>query len=75
MPPHRYYKYLRFKHFISINFMKSLAVKGASNIAPFVAAGTVAFFSAVIGFGFYHGAFHFNGNSTHCHAEGVCHNH
>lgn len=55
--------------------MKSLAVKGASNIAPFVAASAVAFFSAVIGFGFYHGTFHMNGNSTHCHSEGICHNH
>jgi high-affinity Fe2+/Pb2+ permease len=55
--------------------MKTLLVKGASNVAPFAAATAVAFFSAVIGFGFYHGAFHMNGNSTHCHAEGVCHNH
>tara|TARA_B100000073_G_scaffold247877_1_gene208185 strand:- start:4710 stop:4877 length:168 start_codon:yes stop_codon:yes gene_type:complete len=55
--------------------MKSLVAKGASNVAPFAAASVVAVFSAIIGFGFYHGAFHFNANTTHCHADGVCHNH
>jgi hypothetical protein len=56
-------------------FMKSLVAKGASDLAPFAAATAVAFISAIIGFGFYHGEFHMNSNSTHCHSEGICHNH
>jgi hypothetical protein len=31
-------------------------------------------FLAMIGFGIYHGSFHMNANTTHCHSE-VCHNH
>lgn len=55
--------------------MKTLILKGLSNSAPFSAAATVAVFSAIVGFGFYHGIFHMNGNSSHCHTEGICHNH
>lgn len=54
--------------------MKSLVLKG-SNIVPFVAAAFVSASATFIGFGFYHGVFHISGNTTHCHADGICHNH
>jgi hypothetical protein len=54
--------------------MKSLALKG-SNFVPYVLAAVVSASAAFVGFGFYHGTFHLNANQTHCHTDGVCHNH
>jgi hypothetical protein len=54
--------------------MKALALKG-SNLVPYIVAAFVSASATFIGFGFYHGTFHTNANQTHCHADGVCHNH
>ncbi len=54
--------------------MKALVLRG-SNLAPYFAAAVVSAFSAFVGFGFYHGTLHLNANQTHCHTDGVCHNH
>ena len=54
--------------------MKSFGLT-VNNIAPFFIAAVVSASTAFLGFGFYHGTFHVNANQTHCHQDGVCHNH
>lgn len=44
------------------------------NLVPAAIALVVPAFLSMIGFGFYHGTFHMNANTNHCH-ENICHNH
>lgn len=55
-----------------MNIIKS--VLSSDKIAQLFVAIFVPAFLSVIGFGIYHGKFHFSSNGTHCH-ENVCHNH
>jgi len=54
--------------------MKSIA-KLKDNLTPYAIAVFVPAFLSIIGFGIYHGQFHFSSNSAHCHADNVCHTH
>ena len=54
--------------------MKTILLK-EFNITPCVIAIFVPAFLSVIGFGIYHGEFHFSSNTPHCHSEKVCHLH
>jgi hypothetical protein len=45
-----------------------------NNLVPALVAVFVPTFLTLIGIGFYHGAFHMNSNTTHCH-NGACHKH
>lgn len=55
-----------------MNILKKTLSK--DNLIPVAVAVFVPAFFAVIGFGVYHGTFHMNANTTHCH-DNICHNH
>ena len=54
--------------------MKSIA-KIKDNLTPYAIAVFVPAFLSIIGFGVYHGKFHFSSHTIHCHADNVCHTH
>lgn len=62
------------KMFLNNKHMNSLA-QIKNNVTPYIIAVFVPTFLSVIGFGVYHGTFHMNAHSSHCHADNVCHNH
>jgi len=44
------------------------------NTSPVIAFSLIFGF-IILGTGIYHGTFHTNSRTTHCHIEGVCHKH
>jgi hypothetical protein len=54
--------------------MKSISTI-KDNLTPYAIAVFVPAFLSIIGFGIYHGEFHFSSNTAHCHADKVCHKH
>ena len=54
--------------------MKSISTI-KDNLTPYAIAVFVPTFLSIMGFGVYHGTFHMNAHSYHCHADNVCHTH
>jgi len=72
--PLLFFMILNKKRKLLLRNMKSISTIKDS-LTPYAIAVFVPAFLSIMGFGIYHGEFHFSSNTTHCHSDKVCHNH